>query len=84
MNSDYGVSNQPFDPREGERLSCLRLGRVPRLSKFDTVWHKDGDGWAAVLIERRCPGDVYYARHKAGSRRGQAVVVCCGTYGGPV
>lgn len=74
--------NEPFDPREGERLSCVRLGRMPRLRKFDSVWHKDADGWWAVVVERRCPGDVYWARHKVGRLRGTAVVVSCGTFGG--
>jgi hypothetical protein len=83
-NTPVLVSDKPFDPREVERLSAVRVGRVPKLKKFDSVWHKDGDGWHAVVIEKRCPGDVYWARHKTGRARGFAVVVSAGSYGGHV
>lgn len=83
-NTPVLVSNEPDDPREVVRLSVVRVGRVPKLRKFDSVWHHDGSGWHAVVVERRCPGDVYRARCKSGKFRGLAVVVTSASYGGPV
>jgi len=81
-NTPVMVSDQPDDPREVARLSAVRVGRVPRLKKFDSVWYCDGNGWCEVVVERRCPGDVYWARRKVGMFRGFAVVVTCASYGG--
>jgi hypothetical protein len=83
-NTPVLVSDKPLDPREVERLSAVRVGRVPSLKKFDSVWHYDGISWHAVVVERRCPGGVYWARIKAGQFRGFPVVVSCGSYGGLV
>lgn len=83
-NSTTTGMNEAFDPREAERLSCIRVGRVPRLKKGDTVWWRYHERWYAVIVERRVPGDVYWARHKSGVFNRLAVVVSASCYGGPV
>lgn len=83
-NSTLTGMSEAFDPREAERLSCVRVGRVPSLKKGATVWWKYDEQWYAVVVERRVPGDVYWARHKIGRFRGLAVVVSCACYGGSV
>ena len=83
-NTTSTTANEPFDPREAERLSCMRLGRVPKLKKDTTVWWKYDEQWYAVVVERRAAGDVFWARHKTGRFKGFAVVVSCACYGGLV
>jgi hypothetical protein len=85
MNNISGLDfDEPFDPREVERLSCVRLGRVPLLEKSDRVWHNDGYEWGGVVIERRVAGGVFIARRISGRFKGFMVVVSCASYGGPL
>lgn len=83
-NTRVLCDDEPFDPREVERLSAVRVGRVPPLKKSDFVWHKGPGGWQQVVVQRRCPGGVYIAWTMAGVNTGTSVVVSCGSFGGLV